>query len=140
MGNVSGRFGRFVIEAGEAERIFQHPENIYIDDSVERVWIGPWVLFAAGHGVIRIGGGSVICAGVKIYTHDNSQVPGGGEARTGNVVIGRNVFVGTNAVVEPDVVIGDGAVIGALSLVRRGSRVPAGARWYGAPAREVRVV
>jgi len=134
MGNVSGRFGRFVLGTGEAERIFLCPENIEIDDSVDRVWVGAWVLLDGSHGKIRIGGGSVISCGVSVYTHDNSQVPGGGAQRVGDVLIGRGVFVGTGVVIEPDVVIGDGAVVGALSLVRRGSRIPGGARWWGAPA------
>lgn len=130
--------GKFWLETGGAEKVFLNPGNIEIDDKEERVWIGAWCLLDASHGKISIGKGSVLSSGVMVYTHDNSQVPGGGEPRIGDVAIGRNVFIGSNAVVEPDVVIGDGAQIGALSLVRRGSRLVEKGLYAGCPARLVK--
>lgn len=54
----------------------------------------------------------------------------------GPVRIGRNVTIAMNAVVLPDVEIGDGAVVEIGAVVMPGTRIPAGERWRGNPARK----
>jgi len=54
----------------------------------------------------------------------------------GTVKIGRNVTIAMNAVVLPDVEIGDDAVVEIGSVVIPGTRIPAGERWRGNPARK----
>jgi len=54
----------------------------------------------------------------------------------GRVRIGSNVTIAMNAVVLPDVEIGDNAVVEIGSVVMPGTRIPAGERWRGNPARK----
>jgi hypothetical protein len=54
----------------------------------------------------------------------------------GRVTIGSNVTIAMNAVVMPDVEIGDNAVVEIGSVVMPGTRIPAGERWRGNPARK----
>lgn len=54
----------------------------------------------------------------------------------GKVQIGQNVMIGANAVVLPDVEIGDHAIIEIGSVVYPGTRIPAGEKWRGNPARK----
>ncbi len=54
----------------------------------------------------------------------------------GEVKIGKNVTIGMNAIIMPDVEIGDNVIVEIGSVVMPGSRIPAGERWRGNPARK----
>lgn len=54
----------------------------------------------------------------------------------GKVEIGQNVIIGVNAVVLPNVTIGDNAILEIGSVVYPGTRIPAGEKWRGNPARK----
>jgi non-ribosomal peptide synthetase-like protein len=58
-----------------------------------------------------------------------------GLLQIGSIDLGRGVFIGNMAVVERDTTIGEGAALDDLSALQAGSRLPAGERWTGAPAR-----
>jgi acetyltransferase-like isoleucine patch superfamily enzyme len=51
--------------------------------------------------------------------------------------IGNNVTVGAHAVVLADVVIGDSAIVATGAIVTKGTRIAAGERWGGVPARRL---
>ena len=53
--------------------------------------------------------------------------------------MGCNVTLGTAALVHYGVTIGDGAVLAPDSFLMKCEQVPAGARWGGNPAGEMRV-
>ena len=55
----------------------------------------------------------------------------------GPITLGERCYVGARAVLAPGTVMEDGASLGELSLLPAGGRIPAGARWVGAPARPV---
>lgn len=111
----------------------------------------------AMHHSVKIGNGSVICAGVKLTVdieigsfvivnlnstigHDvsigsfSSIMPS--VNISGNVTVGEGVFIGTGATVLQGVTIGENSIIGAGSLVRE--NVPANSTMIGVPARKIR--
>ena len=103
----------------------------------ESTWIGPNVILD-GSGGLSIGHHCDVSAGAQIYSHHTVQrVTSMGEAPVeyARTTIGNGVYIGPNAVIQMGVTIGDRAVIGAMSFVNRD--VPAGAKVYGVPAREV---
>lgn len=55
----------------------------------------------------------------------------------GPVEIGQRCFVGTRTVLGPSTCMGDDATLEDLSLLPRGSSIPAGERWHGSPARRI---
>jgi non-ribosomal peptide synthetase-like protein len=83
------------------------------------------------HDVISIGDGSSI--------DDQASIAGcaieGGELVVAPVRVGRECFVGTRSVLSPGTSMGDGARLKDLTLLVRGTHVPAGETWAGAPAR-----
>lgn len=100
-----------------------HAESyVYGDVTVgDNTWIGPFTLLD-GSGVLRIGSGCDISAGVQIYTHDTiHRVLSDGQAPISHapVTIGDRCHIGAQSVIAPGVTIGDHAVIGACSFVNR---------------------
>ncbi len=71
--------------------------------------------------------------------NDDSNLPGytveNGRLNLGRITIGRNCFVGTRSAVREDTVMGNGAALEDLSLLPRGTVIPAGETWAGSPAR-----
>lgn len=99
-------------------------------------WIGPNAVLD-GSGGLKIGNYVSVSAGVQIYTHhtvDWSTSLGKAEIAKKNTTIGNGVYIGPNTIIQMGVNIGDGAVIGAMSFVNKD--VAAGAKVYGAPAKE----
>jgi sugar O-acyltransferase (sialic acid O-acetyltransferase NeuD family) len=108
------------------------------------------------HPSVRVGGGTLICAGVVIQPDaeigqhviantscsiDHDCVVGDfahiapGVTLAGEVHIEAGVFIGAGATVLPGIKIGAGAVVGAGSVVIR--NVDAGAKIAGVPARKL---
>ena len=52
--------------------------------------------------------------------------------------LGSNVTLGTGTLVHYGVTIGDGAELATNCCLMKGEQVPAGARWSGNPAHEIR--
>jgi acetyltransferase-like isoleucine patch superfamily enzyme len=101
----------------------------------KNTWIGPNVILD-GSGDLTIGDYVSISSGVQIYTHhtvDWSVSLGKEPIKRKPTKIGSGVYIGPNSVVQMGVTIGDGAAIGAMSFVNRD--VPAGAKFFGIPAR-----
>jgi sugar O-acyltransferase (sialic acid O-acetyltransferase NeuD family) len=110
---------------------------------------------SATHAIaVTVGGGSVICAGVRItnnvvlgrHVHLNLNSTVGHDARladyvtvsplvaiSGYVTLEAEVMVGTGATFNPGVVVGRGSVIGSGAAVLKD--VPAGVTAVGVPAR-----
>lgn len=112
--------------------------HIFGDVTVgEESWIGPFTILD-GSGGLKIGSHCSISAGVQIYSHDTVKwATSGGEApyEYAPTAIEDNCYIGPQSVISMGVTIGKGAVIGAGSVVL--SDVPAGARFAGAPARDI---
>ena len=58
-----------------------------------------------------------------------------GKLISGKIILKPGAMVGSNSVIMPDVIIGEGSIVGACSLVRQGTRIPAGELWCGVPAK-----
>lgn len=124
-----------------------------------RIRAVPWAseLAAAREGVLEIGDGTFINAGVSISAHrqvrigsdceigpgvliiDNDfHVPGNlsGRPPSRPVTIGNHVWIGAHAIVLKGVTVGNAAVIAAGSVVT--ADVPAGSVVAGVPARVIR--
>ncbi len=84
-------------------------------------------------GMIELGDDVVIGGSARVFCHYG----GGGHLVIAPVRIGSRATVGLLATVMGDVEVGEGAVILPHSVVLPGSRIPAGARWGGVPARPV---
>lgn len=100
-----------------------HAESyVYGDVAVgDNTWIGPFTLLD-GSGVLRIGSGCDISAGVQIYTHDTvHRVLSRGQTPVSHapVTIGDRCHIGAQSVIAPGVTIGNHVVIGACSYVNR---------------------
>ena len=50
---------------------------------------------------------------------------------------GNNVTIGAKAVIMPGVTIGDDAIVAVSAVVTKGTRIGAGERWAGIPARRI---
>lgn len=83
--------------------------------------------------LITMGDDAAIGGSATIFCH----VAGGGHLIIAPVIIGKRAQVGLRATVMGDVHIGDDAVILAHSVLLPGTRVPAGERWGGVPARPI---
>ena len=57
-----------------------------------------------------------------------------GQLRIGPIDIGNRCFVGTRSALRQDTVMEDGSALEDLSLLPRGTRIPAGKTWQGSPA------
>ncbi len=77
--------------------------------------------------------GADTCIGTDAHMSGTSVE--GGLLKIGPVTVGRGCRVGNATVIEPHSVMEDGAQLDDLSALSPGSRVPAGERWGGAPAR-----
>lgn len=106
--------------------IVSNPSNFHLGIETD---IGAHCYIQAKHGVL-IGDNSQVGGGTKIYSVDSE----GGYV--GVVRIGECVNIGANCTIFPDVEIGDGATVGAMSMVQRGTRIPAGEEWFGVPAKK----
>ncbi len=82
--------------------------------------------------LVSIGNNSIV--GYRALVSGNMTL--NGKIVFGKVQIGQNVVIGANAVVLPDVEIGDHAIVEIGSVVYPGTRIPAGEKWRGNPARK----
>lgn len=69
----------------------------------------------------------------------NAQVIGN-ELVIGTIEIGDDVYIGSSCLIGPDTRIDGGAELGDLTALGAGSRIGAGERWEGSPARRVGTV
>ena len=114
---------------------------------------------ATVHPSVRLGPGSVVCAGAivqpdaRLGCHaiintcasvDHDSIVGDfvhlapGVRLAGHVTVGDDCFIGAGAVVIPGVAIGDGSILGAGSVAVRNP--PGGTVAFGNPARPRRLV
>jgi len=134
-----------------------HRYNPVGHDSSTLLWVGPQgaleIESGAGlssttvvaRGLVRIGEGTFIGGGTKIYDNDfHSLDPAvrvhgaDDQIRIKPVYIGRECFIGGYSIILKGVTIGDQSVVGAGSVVSRD--VPAGEIWAGNPAVFVRTL
>lgn len=80
----------------------------------------------------EVGDNAIIGNGTEVA----SDVLVDGKLIIGKIKIGKSATIGMNVVIMPDVEIGDGAIVEIGSVVLPGSRIPAGERWRGNPARK----
>jgi hypothetical protein len=83
--------------------------------------------------MITLGDDVAIGGSAQIFCHYG----GAGRLVIAPVVIGSRVTIGEKATVMGDVEIGEGATLLAHSVLLPGTRVPAGERWGGVPARAI---
>lgn len=126
-------------------------------DSSTLLWVGPQGILeiesGAGlssttivaRGQVRIGEGTYIGGGTKIYDNDfHSLDPAvrvhgaDDQVRVKPVNIGRECFIGGYSIILKGVTIGDQSIVGAGSVVSRD--IPAGEIWAGNPAVFVRAL
>lgn len=104
----------------------------------EGTYVNRYVFIDASESVV-IGRLVGIGPGVYITDHDHGTAPGSSPMMQPLVSkptrIEDHAWIGAHAVILKGVTIGQGAVVGAGSVVTKS--VPAGARVYGVPAREV---
>jgi non-ribosomal peptide synthetase-like protein len=96
-------------------------------------------LFDDGHNlveknIVTIGDDVTLNAGSNTQCHSQEDYAFKADATT----IGSGCTVGVAAFVHYGVTMGDGSVLAADSFLMKGEEVPAGARWGGNPARELR--
>lgn len=102
--------------------------------------INPYCILQ-GNGGITIGNGTLIAAGVKIfsanhiYSDGNNLIQTQGETRKG-VKIGDDVWIGAGSIILDGVNIGDGSVIAAGAVVA--ADVPEKAVVAGVPAKVIK--
>ena len=84
--------------------------------------------------MLEIGDNVLIGGGVALICHASER----GFIRLAPTKIGNNVSIGLGSIIMPDCEIGDGASIAPLSLVPKGTRVPAKGVWGGNPLRDLR--
>lgn len=95
-------------------------------------WIGPNTILDGSGGVLEIGDGCDISAGVQIYTHDTvNKVTSGGEIKKDSVSIGKHCYIGPNVIISLGVRIGDNVIVGANSFVNRD--IPSNSKGHGTP-------
>jgi acetyltransferase-like isoleucine patch superfamily enzyme len=116
--------------------VFQRLRGAKID---KNALIGPLVFFDEIYPeLITIRERADIGPGVLILTHDSMlyhlDLPKK-EARTAEVVIGRNCYIGAGTIILPGVTIGDNSIIGAGSVVTKS--IPPGSMAMGIPAKVV---
>lgn len=83
--------------------------------------------------LITIGDDAVIGGSVRLFAH----YAGGGHLTIAPVVIGAGATIGENVTLMGDVVVGADAVILPHAVLLPGTRVGAGERWSGVPARRI---
>jgi len=83
--------------------------------------------------LITLGDDVTIGGSAQIFCHYG----GAGNLVLAPVVIGTGATIGEKATVMGDVQVGEGATILAHSVLLPGTRVPAGERWGGVPARPI---
>lgn len=83
--------------------------------------------------LITMGDDAAIGGSATIFCH----VAGGGHLIIAPVVIGARAQIGLRATVFGDVVVGNDAVVLAHSVLLPGTRIGAGERWGGVPARRI---
>jgi acetyltransferase-like isoleucine patch superfamily enzyme len=83
--------------------------------------------------MITLGDDVAIGGSVNIFCHYG----GAGRLVIAPVVIGSRATIGEKATIMGDVVVGEGATILAHAALLPGTRVGAGERWGGAPARRI---
>jgi acetyltransferase-like isoleucine patch superfamily enzyme len=88
-------------------------------------------LSVSDHNLLSFGDGTVVGSDVHIAGHTVEH----GIVKTGAVRVGRDVTIGVGSVIMTGVEIGDACHVGALSVVPKGTRLEAGERYVGAPAR-----
>jgi non-ribosomal peptide synthetase-like protein len=84
--------------------------------------------------LVSIGDGCTLNAESVIQSHSQED----GAFKSDRTAIGAGCTLGIGAFVLYGVTVGDGAVLGPASFLMKGEEVPAGARWEGNPAREMR--
>ena len=91
-------------------------------------------------GLIEIGDGVVLSAGVRLVSHDSSysNVFGKLPVKFGKIAIGNNTYVGVNTVILCGVTIGENSIIGAGSVVNRD--VPSNCVAAGNPVRVISTI
>ena len=105
----------------------------------DEVSINPRVVMDGGRAGIRVGAGTRIATGAKLFAFDHGLDPSAEiraqPVRSRGIVIGRDVWIGAGAGVTDGVEIGDHAVVGMGAVVTRD--VPAWAIVGGVPAQVI---
>lgn len=83
--------------------------------------------------LITVGDDAVIGGSVRLFAH----YAGGGHLNIAPVVIGNRATIGEGATVMGDVIIGDDALVMPHAVLIPGTRVGAGEKWGGIPARRI---
>jgi non-ribosomal peptide synthetase-like protein len=84
--------------------------------------------------LVAIGDGCALNAGSKVQCHSQED----GTFKSDHTVIEAGCTLGVGALVHYGVTMGTDAVLAPDSFLMKGEDVPAGARWGGNPAREIR--
>lgn len=84
--------------------------------------------------LLELGDNVTVGGGVALICHAAER----GYLRLEATKLGNNVSIGIGSVIFPGCELGDGAVIGPLSVLARGTKVPAKGYWGGNPARDLR--
>ena len=84
--------------------------------------------------LVTIGDDATLGAGSVLQSHSQEE----GAFKSDHITLGARCTVGTFAVVHYGVRMGDDTELAPDSFLMKGEEVPAGARWAGNPARDVR--
>lgn len=84
--------------------------------------------------LVTIGDDVTLNVGSIVQAHSQED----GAFKSDRITIGSGCTIGIGAWVHYGVAMGDGAVLAPDSFLMKGEEVPAGARWGGNPAREIR--
>ena len=84
--------------------------------------------------LLEIGDNVLVGGGVALICHASER----GYLRLEKTKIGSNVSIGISSVIFPGCEIGDAAVIAPMSLLSKGTKVPARGHWGGNPAVDLR--
>jgi len=90
--------------------------------------------FMTERTLTTIGDDCTLNADATVQCHSQED----GAFKSDRTTIGTGCTLGVGAFVHYGVRMGDGAVLGAGSFLMKGEEVPAGARWSGNPAQELR--
>lgn len=123
--------GELIVNRWEKAKYLNFDEGSSIYDSsivMGRVevgkdtWIGPNTLLDGTGGLLKIGTGCDISAGVHIYTHDTvKKCLSGGKLpiETGDVIIGDFTYIAPMTIISRGVTIGMHSLVAAHSLVKK---------------------